>query len=232
MPIRINLLAEQFSAEAARRCDPVKRAMWIAGFIVSLMLLGGGYLQTRIFLAGRSYGAEKAKLKNLEKGSSAAAKNLNRTKEIETRLGAVNAFATNRFLWASTLNALQYVLVDNISVVKIKGDQDFGIEQVKPTKKELDAGVAKGVAPKTREMARERITLTVEARDYADPADLNYNQFISRLAGAELFQRELEGTEGITLKDRLPRQSLPNNPGRQFIPFSIECRFPERKRQL
>lgn len=232
MPIRLNLLAEQFSAEEARRRDPVKRATWIAGFIVSLLLLWGGYLQSRIFFAGRSLAAEKTKLASLEKGSGAAAKNLKRTKDIENRLAAINAFATNRFLWASTLNALQHVMVDNVSVVKIKGDQDFANEQLKPTKKELDAGMAKGVAPKTREVARERITLTIEARDFANPADLNYNQFISRIADADLFKSALEGADGITLKDRLPRQSLPSDPGRQFIPFSIECRFPERKRQL
>lgn len=232
MPIRLNLLAEQFSAEEARRRDPVKRATWIAGFIVALLVVFGGYLQTRIFLAGRSLGAEKAALKKLEKDSTSAAKNLKRTNEIENRLAAITAFATNRFLWASTLDALQGVMVDNVVVVKIRGDQEFAIEQVKPTKKELDAGVAKGTAPKPREMARERITLTVEARDYADPADLNYNQFISRIAGADLFRQELTGSEGITLKDRLPRRALPENPGRQFIPFSIECRFPERRRQL
>jgi hypothetical protein len=232
MPIRINLLAEQFAAEEARRRDPVKRAAWIAGFIVFLMLLWGGYLQSRIFMAGRTLAAEKNKLQRLEKDSSLAAKNLKRTQEIETRLAAITAFTTNRFLWASTLNALQHVMVDNVVVVKIRGDQDFATEQIKPTQRELEQAKAKGQAPKTREIARERIVLTIEARDFANPADLNYNQFISRIAGAELFQHALAGTDGITLKDRLPRQSLPSDPGREFIPFSIECRFPERKRQL
>jgi hypothetical protein len=231
MPIRLNLLAEQFAAEEARRRDPVKRASWIAGFIVGLVLLVGAYYQTKIYFAGRALAAEKTKLHSLEKESGTAAKNLKRTKDIENRLAAINAFATNRFLWASTLNALQHVMVDNITVVKIKGDQDFGTEQVKPTKKELDAGIAKGEAPKTREVARERIALTIEARDYANPADLNYNQFISRVSGADLFKSAFDGAEGFVLKDRLPRQALPGST-REFIPFSIECRFPERKRQL
>jgi len=232
MPIRINLLAEQFAAEEARRRDPVKRATWIAGLIVALIVAWGGYLQSRIFLAGRSLDAEKGKLKSIEKESGQAAKNLKRTKEAETKLQAIAAFATNRFLWASTLDALQNVMVDKIAVVRIKGDQDFATEQLKPTQKELEKGVKKGQAPKTKDVARERIVLTIEARDFADPEDLNYNQFISRIAGADLFKQALEGPEGIALKDRLPRQALQTDPGRQFIPFSIECRFPERKRQL
>ena len=39
MPIRINLLAEAQAAEEMRRKDPVKRAVWIGGFVIFLVLL-------------------------------------------------------------------------------------------------------------------------------------------------------------------------------------------------
>ena len=39
MPIRINLLAEQQSLVLQRRNDPAKKALWIGGFLVALMLV-------------------------------------------------------------------------------------------------------------------------------------------------------------------------------------------------
>ena len=45
MPIRINLLAEQQAAEELRRRDPVKRAIWVAGFFVVVVVVWSGYLQ-------------------------------------------------------------------------------------------------------------------------------------------------------------------------------------------
>jgi len=48
MPIRINLLAEAQAAEEMRRKDPVKRAIWIGGFVVFLTLLAALTLQLKI----------------------------------------------------------------------------------------------------------------------------------------------------------------------------------------
>lgn len=48
MPIRINLLAEAQAAEEMRRKDPVKRSIWIGGFIVFLTLLAALTLQLKI----------------------------------------------------------------------------------------------------------------------------------------------------------------------------------------
>ena len=39
MPIRINLLAEAQAAEEMRRKDPVKRGLWVAGFLVLVFAL-------------------------------------------------------------------------------------------------------------------------------------------------------------------------------------------------
>ena len=51
MPIRINLLAEAQAAEEMRRKDPVKRAVWIGGFAVFVVLLCAATLQFKIIVA-------------------------------------------------------------------------------------------------------------------------------------------------------------------------------------
>ena len=48
MPLRINLLAEAQAAEELRRRNPVKRALWIGGFIVALILLWSSTLQVQL----------------------------------------------------------------------------------------------------------------------------------------------------------------------------------------
>ncbi|MFA6545335.1 MAG: hypothetical protein WCS99_13035, partial [Limisphaerales bacterium] len=44
MPIRLNLLAEEQYLAEVRRRDPVKRAAWMGGFFVLLMLFWWGWL--------------------------------------------------------------------------------------------------------------------------------------------------------------------------------------------
>src|ERR1051325_2085570 len=228
MPIRLNLLAEQHAAEDARRRDPVKRATWIGGFVVSLVAGRVVILQAKSFAAGSSLAAEQGRLKSLEKSSHNAAASLKRTADIERRLGALQALATNRFLWAGTLDSLQRVMVDNVQVMRIRADQNYSVVTRRLTDKDLEKN------PKARppECAQERITLLIEARDFANPADLNYNKFISAVSGADGFKGSLAKTDGITLKDRLPSQPDPSDPRRRFILFSIECRYPEKQRTL
>ncbi len=57
MAIRINLLAEAQEAEELRRRDPVKRALWGAGFLVFLVWLWTGSLM----LNGKIVDAEGTK---------------------------------------------------------------------------------------------------------------------------------------------------------------------------
>ena len=45
MPIRINLLAEAQAAEELRRKNPVKRGIWIGGFLVLVVILWIAKLQ-------------------------------------------------------------------------------------------------------------------------------------------------------------------------------------------
>jgi hypothetical protein len=229
MPIRINLLAEQQAAEEQRRRDPVKRAVWIGGFCVALTLLWAAWLQTKVLAANAALAAEEARLKTVEREASGVAEKLRKTGEIEKKLAALQALATNRFLWASTLNALQKAVVEGVHVVRIRGDQTYAQEAAQAPPKTPADGKPKAGKPAT---ARERILLTIEAKDYANPSELNHNKFMLAISSTPLFQAELRKVDGVTLKDRLPPQPDPADPSRNFILFSVECRYPEKERTL
>jgi len=228
MPIRINLLAEQQSAEEARRRDPVKLAVWGAGFVASLVVLWALVLQVKIFSVKSSMKAEEAALKKLEKDAGAVAANLKRSAEVERRLAALQSLATNRFLWGPTLNTLQNVMAEKIQMTRFRVDQGYSVVAGRLSEKERERN-PKAKAP---EVAVERILVTIDAKDFANPADLNYNKFISEVGTAPEFQRLLEKSDGITLKGRQPSQPDPTDSRRHFMLFSIECKYPEKQRTL
>ena len=223
MPISINLLAEQQAAEDLRRRDPVKRAIWIGGFVVALVAVWIGFLQVKIFHAHSVLAGVQDKVKEMEQTTAVVAGNLKKTGDIERKLAALQTLAKSRFLWANTLNSLQNTMIDNVQVVRLRGEQTYSL------------GTAKvGADPKTAKTpgARERIIFTVEAKDFANPAELNHNKFISEISAAKTFKDALPKTGGVRLKDRLPPQPDPADPSRNFILFSVECRYPEKERIL
>src|SRR5512133_552686 len=69
MPIRINLLAEQQAAEEARRRDPVKRALWVGGGLVALMVVWIVLLQLRLASAKAELNRYESKLQTVEEDS-------------------------------------------------------------------------------------------------------------------------------------------------------------------
>src|SRR6185436_6355141 len=108
MPIHINLLAEAQAAEEMRRKDPVKRAAWIGGFAVFLVLLCAATLQFKIIVAKSEISTLQRSWKGIEKQVTEINGHRNNARELEQKLSALNQFTTNRMLWAPALNALQY----------------------------------------------------------------------------------------------------------------------------
>src|SRR5436309_12715170 len=98
MAIRINLLAEAQAAEEARRKDPVKRGMYVAGILVALVVLWAVALQGKMMGARRSLNRVEAKWKSIEKGYQAAVDAQHRAMEAEQRVMALQQMTTNRFL--------------------------------------------------------------------------------------------------------------------------------------
>src|SRR5438093_6617785 len=136
MPIRINLLAEQQAADELRRRDPVKRATWVGGFLVGVLAVWSGYLQVRLMAATSEVNRYESEWKKLESAYKKVSANMEAAAEAERKWAALQALATNRFLWANALNALQFVMVtvDEFQITALKTSQTYIItDPVKPS---------------------------------------------------------------------------------------------------
>ncbi len=223
MPIRINLLAEQQAAEEMRRRDPVKRATWAIGFVISVLLLWSGYLQVRLMAAMRHVNHYESQWKELEKEYSLVTSNLDRTAEAERRVSALHSLATNRFLWAPALSALQYSVVDDVQVVRLKTDQNYLI--VAGSKASTNkTGTASKAKPAT---SHEKIVMTIEANDYSNRPGDQIGRFQEKLNSEPYFKTNLQKSE---LTGRSPTQTDAANPSRPFVHFILDCQFLEKVR--
>jgi len=227
MPIRLNLLAEAQTAEEMRRRDPVKRAAWIGGFIAFLVLLWAGLLQFDIMSANSELNTLEGRWKSMEKDFSHAVGIMTKPREIEDKLAALDQLATNRFLWGTVLNALQQVTLDNLPLVRFKGDQSYiQFEGTKPV-----TNAPGRITPGKPATSTEKIILSIDARDYSLPQGDGIFKFKEALEIFPFFQTNLQKKpNGVVLTRRDPPQTEALDP-RPFVPFALECRFPEKTRQ-
>jgi hypothetical protein len=223
MPIYLNLLAEAQAEEEMRRHDPVKRAIWLGGFLAGLLLVWSGWLQIRII-------AEKGRLNSLESRWKTQAKtyqqiidNERDLREIDLKLTDLQRLATNRFLWGTVLNSLQQSVVDDVQLRRFSAQQNHAMtEEVKQTVSE--SGRVKLGKPAC---VTEKITLQLDAKDAsATPGD-QVGKFKETLAHSPFFQKVLGQTNQFVLKN-LSSPMLDSESGRMAVVFSLECRLPER----
>ncbi|MBC8001626.1 MAG: hypothetical protein H7X97_03465 [Opitutaceae bacterium] len=226
MPIRINLLAEAQAAEEMRRRDPVKRALWGASIVIVAVIAWSGSTQLKIIKARSALSAQESRWSSIEKDYLGVSDNLKKAGEVEQRLASLSRLSTNRFIWGNALNALQQTMVDQIVVTRIKTEQVYTlIDPVLP--KPGAAGLNSGKPG----AAVEKTVLLIEARDYGNPAEQNYNKFKAAIAVFPYFQSRLPGIrEAVRLTSLSQPASDPAEPGRNFITFTLECQFPEVKR--
>lgn len=206
-----------------RRRDPVKRATLGAGFVLALLAAWGGYLQVRLMGKMRAVNRYEAEWKLLEKDYNQVTSNLNATATAEQRIAALQSLATNRFLWAPVLNALQYACVEDVQTMRLRTEQTYAqTEGIKPSTS--TAGVTSPGKPPT---ARETVLLTLEAKDYSSNPVENIARFQEKISNEPYFKTNLQKSQ---LTGRSPAQTDPSNPSRSFVLFTIECQFPEKRR--
>lgn len=225
MPIRINLLAEAQAAEDLRRRDPVKRTIWVAAFLIGLVLIWCLYVQTQIIRASAELRKYEKYWTAIEKRHTEITDNLKESAAVERKINSLTRLSTNRFLWGATLNALQQTVVDHVQTVRLKGEQSYTyIDGV--------AGKTNGskvIAPKPA-AAIERITLTIEAKD-SNPTDQNYNKFKEALAKYPYFQPSLTNRADALRLTSLSKPTFdPSDPLKPFVLFTLEMQYPEVRR--
>ena len=232
MPIRINLLAEQQAADELRRRDPVKRATWVGGFLVAVLAVWSAYLQVRLMAATSEVNRYDSEWKKLESDFKKVSANMEAVAEAERKWAALQALATNRFLWANPLNALQFVMesVDEVQITSLKTSQTYAIiEAVKPSTNVLGT-VSRG-KPGT---SREKVTFNLDGKDTSkeakDPSKRSTDgvfKLQEAINNYPYFKTNLVRSQLIT---RSPDQVDPNNPTKRFSTFTLGCEFPENTR--
>lgn len=221
MPIRINFLAEQLVAEDLKRRDPVKRLLWVAGVLVGLLVLWSAVLQVRLMAASAAVRDVESRFAQIRAQYQSVRTNHSLATNAQHKLSALDQLASERFLWATPLHALQYAMVDNVQLIQLRGNHSYNLMEGTASITN-SSGVVRG-RPAS---ARERIVLWIEARDYSDsPAD-TFRIFQEQLMNQPHFQTNLSRAELIT---RSPVQTEPGS-ARPFVTFTIECEYPERVR--
>jgi hypothetical protein len=225
MPIRINLLAEQQAAEEMRRRDPVKRAMWVAGVIVGVMLLWGGRLQIKLMSAMHEVNGFESEWKKLEPEHKKVTSNLETAAEAERKWQMLQSLAANRFLWANSLNALQYVIakVDDVQVLRLKTDQSYAVTEGAKPSTNADGTIKPG-KPGT---SREKVTLMIDAKDYSKRSSDTISKLQDTIYNYPYFKTNLQKVELMT---RSPEMAEPDKTSRRFVTFTLECHYTEKTR--
>ena len=224
MPIRINLLAEAQAAEEARRRDPVKRVTLLAGLLIVAMMLWGVWEFTRTLTVKAELSRQEKAWKAIETDYAAVAAKEKLSDEIERKLSALTRLSTNRFLWGSTLNALQQCSVDPIQVTRLAGTHTYAVVDPIPPKKDNNRTI-----PGRPGRATEKIALTVEAKDFGNAADQNFLKFKDAIFNVPYFKNSLLTPDAIQLKN-LGQPMVDANDNRSYTPFVLECAFPPKER--
>jgi hypothetical protein len=225
MPIRINLLAEAQALEESRRKDPVKRAIWIGGFAVFCVLLWSMTLQFKIIVVRSDIGSTDVKWKSIEKQVTEVNDHRNRTRDLESKLSALNQFTTNRVLWARTLDALQHTPVDGVQLVRFRSEQSFQVnEGAKPA-----APVAGVVMARPPATVIEKVVLTLEGKDYSLVPGEQVPHYKQSLVSVPALASFLQKSNTV----QLTSQSAPQSEfGRTYVAFGLQLFFEQKERRL
>ena len=223
MPIQINLLSENIAAEEAKRNDPVKQATWVGVFCVFLVLLWYSTLIMKHMVVASRLQEKQTEWGDLEDDNKSIRALSTGITKATGEIAALDRLATNRFLWAPVLDALTQTMVEEVELINLKTTQSYVV--VAPPD---DGKKRKKKRPKT---ATEKISVVLDARDYGEQAQQNYNTFRDVLAQSDYFQSEL-GAEGLKLAQLLPpTEASAAESGRAYVQFTLECKFPERVRK-
>jgi len=223
MPIRLNLLAETKAVEDARRRDPVKRTLWLAGLAIAGMLAWSSFLQLRVTLASNELAGIEAQIGARSNAFQHVLDDQRRTVEIEDKLRSLTQLASSRFLNGTLLNAFQYTSVEDVQLTHLHVDQQYVASEGTKTRTNDDNVVIRGKPP-TR---TERIVLNVEGMDLSSGAGDQVNRFTSALTSSPYFKDVLTKTNPVSLKSLSPPQVAPVT-GRPCVTFNLECRYTDK----
>jgi Tfp pilus assembly PilM family ATPase len=219
--VPLNLIAEELEERARRRRDPVRYVAIAACFLVCLFVAWAGQLRVRMWRLDAELQRDKADREQWEKMRWEITLAKSRLAEANNTLHALDQHATNRFLFASALNALQHAIIDDIHLTRLVME---GSALSVPARKNItEKGVFLARKPGS---STETVTLTLQAKNFAGPEQRE--KFIEKLASVPYFKEHLRADEPVVLRNYMARQVDPLDPSKTFNLFTLECMYPER----
>jgi hypothetical protein len=223
MPLRINLLAEAHALEELRRRDPVKRSIWVAVFLVCLLLAWWSSMFAKSIWARAELSHIERQLRARTNEFQQVLQNQQKLVDVVHKLQGLQQMATNRLLVGTLLNALQQTTIDDVQLTRLRTEQAYAYnDEVKATTNAAGRAITGRPASVT-----EKIVVTLEARDGgANPGD-QVNKFKRAIADSPYFHATLGGTNDVRLTSLSPPMFTEGKP---CIQFALECRYPEKTR--
>jgi len=223
MPIRINLLAEAQAHEELRRRDPVKRSIWVAIFLVCLLLAWWSSLFAKCIWAHAELNHIERQLASRSNEFQQVLQNQQKLVDGVHKLEGLQQMATNRLLYGTLLNALQQTTIDDVQLTRLRTEQAYAYnDEVKTITNSTGR-----IIPGRPASVTEKIVVTLEARDSgANPGD-QVNKFKRAVSDAPYFHGALGGTNDVRLTSLSPPMFTDGKP---CIQFALECRYPEKTR--
>jgi type IV pilus assembly protein PilM len=214
--LTINLLAQEQEDVELRRQDPIRRARWASAAIALLMLGWTGFLGAKLWLFNADLKDHQVAQQTLEKNSSQPIAKARMAREVDQTLTTLKRLGANRFLWAPTLNALQYTTLPGIQLQDVQVDQFI-----------ISDSPAVGSGPDNKPgHVTERIVMTIRGKNYGDLQVID--KLVEAIATHPYFKQTLRSTDPISVKRVDRRQVDPTAFNRAFNQFQIECTFADR----
>jgi len=223
--ISLNLLADELEAAETRRLDPVRRGFWVAAAAVAIMLLWAAWLGLQFLGAGRHLAKQESELKEIQNQARESLTITGEAGEIERTLAALQRVGTNRFLWATTLNALQHTAIPEIQFHRLRMEQTV-IAPPAPKPAAKNAKTGKAGSTNSTPPAIERTVLTIQAKNYGEVQSMD--RFIETVSSHPFFTNALRREQPVSLANLQPRQVDPADPSKSFLLFTTECVYSER----
>lgn len=218
MPIRLNLLSEVQAEEELRRRDPVKRATFIGIFLVvlSLVWFSSIWLETKIALKTKTQ--VDGEIQSHTNDYNRVVADLKKISDGQRKLGALSQLNTNRFLQGNLLNALQKIYLPNVQITRLRLEQNYS---------QKEGSAPQATTPARAGSSTERITLTLDAKDFSNSPGEQVNRYKELLSRNDYFLKNIQ-PNGIRLLNLSAPQTAPN--GKSYVMFSLECRYNEKTR--
>lgn len=224
MPIRLNLLAEAQAAEELRRRDPVKRAIWVAALLITIMLGWASSLQLKAIIAKKDLGLVVAQMNLCTNEYKGVIEMQKKVADMSQKLTALQQLSTNRFLNGTLLNALQQTTVEDVHWVHLKLDQTYLVNE--GTKAKTNGNK---VIPASPPSVTEKTMLVLEGNDSsASPGD-QVAHIKEAIDAYPYFRENLDREKGVSWKNSSTPQISPET-GKAIVTFTLECLYPDKTR--